>query len=104
MTAPPPDGPHPMTRTVTIFVWLALIVGIPQVLMGVLGLYEGGTRMAYWATLIVLPFLPMLLVVMQKKRETASPVTPQLLIILALASTAVSIWIYADVVRTFAAD
>lgn len=93
-----------MTRATAVLAWLALLVGVPQVLMGILGLYEGGVRMTFWATLGALPFMPMLLRAMQRRRATPSTTAPLAVIVLAVASMAVSIWTYVDVVRTFAAD
>ncbi len=92
-----------MTRAAAILAWLALLVGIPQVMLGILGLYLGSSGMLLFAGLILLPFLPLLLRAWMRERGTPAQLEA-VAIALALASMAVSAWTYSDVMRTFGED
>jgi hypothetical protein len=70
-----------------LLAWLALVVGAPQMLLGVLGLYGGGWWMLVWLGLILLPPLPLILMQPSQpwpKRNTA--VSPALAVISLLIS------------------
>lgn len=93
-----------MTRTATILAWLALLVGVPQVLLGLLGLYTGGWRILFFAGLIVAPFVPLLARRLLRQRGAPPRATAVATILLALAAMALSAWTYLDVVRAFGDD
>ncbi len=76
-----------MTGPSRLLAWLALVFGVPQVLIGIIGLYGGGWWMLFCLGLILLPPLPLILMQPSPAWPRLNPaVSPTLAVIVLLTS------------------
>jgi hypothetical protein len=80
-----------MKRTAKIFAWIALVYGVPPMLVCILWLFEGGWRMFLYLGLTALPPLPLILTQDSTAWRTPPPVVP---LALAIGSLVISTLVY----------
>ena len=89
-----------MNPSATILAWLALVVGFPQVLIGMLAFYAAGWWLAGALGLVLLPFAPMIVRMHPRFAGRAAPAV----VALACLSLMLSVAVYWTVLREFALD
>jgi hypothetical protein len=91
-----------VSRAATTLACLALAVGMAQVLLAALGLFEPSWFTPLHVVLIALPFVPVMLRPLLKRRGVASSRIYPAMIVTALGSMALSLWFYREVLATLA--
>jgi hypothetical protein len=82
-------------------IWLSLAIGVPQILIGILGLYGGGWWLLCYFGLIAFPFAPLMLRIWPPFKEKLSPA---IALRVAMLSIAMSISFYVWIIVAIWAD
>ena len=89
-----------MNRVAVVFAWVALLIGFPQVLIGMLAFYAGGWWLVGALALVLMPFAPIIARMHPRLKGRAAGAA----VALSVVSLALNVAVYWMIYRDFTLD